>query len=162
MVEQVLLVTYTLVLPSDETSKYFISLKNRAKTKRFELWFVSGPTLKGRRQPNGENGQKSTRNCISFHTIRQCPRLYIFNLAFLPQARRDAGNHVDDQRSLRGILHHPGGDAWPPHPRGTCSPEVRPSAIFSTSLQISTRTPCAPRTCVDSCMRAVYESYMMR
>jgi hypothetical protein len=46
VVEQVLLVTYTLVLPSDETSKYFISLKNRAKTKRFELWFVSGPTLK--------------------------------------------------------------------------------------------------------------------
>ena len=47
MVEQVLLVTYTLVLPSDETSKYFISLKNRAKTKRFELWFVSSLTLKG-------------------------------------------------------------------------------------------------------------------
>ena len=118
--------------------------------------------LKGRPQLNAENGQKSTRNCISFHTIRQCPPLHIFNLAFLPQACRDAGNHVDDQRSLRGILHHPGGDAWPPHPRGTCSPEVRPLAISCTSLQISTRTPCAPRTCVDSCMRAGYESYVMR
>ena len=43
VVEQVLLDLPTMVLPSDETSKYFISLKNRAKTKRFELWFVSGP-----------------------------------------------------------------------------------------------------------------------
>ena len=46
VVGQVLPDLSTMVLPSDETSKYFFSLKNRAKSKRFELHFVAGHTLK--------------------------------------------------------------------------------------------------------------------
>ena len=45
MVEQVLLDRSTMVLPLDEVSKYFISEKNRKKSKRFEVSFVSDPTL---------------------------------------------------------------------------------------------------------------------
>ena len=46
--EQLLLVTYTLVLPKMESSLYFISSKNCAKSKRFEVHLVAGPTLKPR------------------------------------------------------------------------------------------------------------------
>ena len=47
VVEQVLLDRSTMVLPLDEVSKYFISEKNRTKSKRFEVSFLSDPTLKG-------------------------------------------------------------------------------------------------------------------
>ena len=45
-VGQLLPDTYTLVLSKMESSLYFISSKNCAKSKRFELHVVPGPTLK--------------------------------------------------------------------------------------------------------------------
>ena len=50
MVGQVLPDLSTMVLPSDVNFEVFFFTKNRTKTKRFELHFVAGLTLKNRNE----------------------------------------------------------------------------------------------------------------